>query len=82
MDCWSATSFASSAPSYAYFVLGAYALIGFFPYGHAHRFEGQGGLTVLAYPRLFLLLAMFIGCVHYVWRRAEPDGIPPASAER
>jgi hypothetical protein len=47
----------------AYFVLGAYVLIGFIPYGHTYPFEGRGGLTVLAYPRLFLLVAMFIVCV-------------------
>jgi hypothetical protein len=69
------------APSYAYFILGAYALIGFFPYGHAYRFEGRGGLTVLAYPRLLLLLAMFIGCIYYIWHRGSPHGIAPASEE-
>ena len=69
------------ALAYAYFILGAYALIGFFPYGHAYRFEGRGGLTLLAYPRLFLLLAMFIVCIYYIWRRGEPHRIAPASAE-
>src|SRR5437879_5685149 len=43
----------------AYLILGAYALIGLFPYGLTFPFEGRSGLTVLAYPRLFLLLAMF-----------------------
>jgi hypothetical protein len=57
---------------YAYFILGAYAVIGFFPYGHAYQFEGRGGLTVLAYPRLVLLLAMFISCIYFVWNRMEP----------
>jgi Glycosyltransferase family 87 len=56
----------------AYFVLGIYALIGFFPYRYTIPFEGRGGLTVLAYPRLFLLLAMFVACVHFVWSQAEP----------
>ena len=65
--------FRESAPLYAYFVLGAYSLIGFFPYGHAHRFEGRGGLTVLAYPRLFLLLAIFMACVYFIWNRTEPN---------
>jgi hypothetical protein len=69
------------APLYAYFILGAYALIGFFPYGHAYRFEGRGGLTVLAYPRLFLLLAMFIGCIFYIWHRGDPHRAASASAE-
>jgi len=65
--------FRESAPLYAYFVLGAYSLIGFFPYGHAYRFEGRGWLTVLAYPRLFLLLAMFMACVYFIWYRTEPN---------
>jgi hypothetical protein len=46
----------------AYLVLGAYVLIGFIPYGHTLAFEGRGALGVLAYPRLFLLLAMFGVC--------------------
>jgi hypothetical protein len=50
----------------AYLILCAYALIGFIPYGCAYRFEGHGGLTVLAYPRLFLLLAMFIVCIYAI----------------
>jgi hypothetical protein len=37
-------------------------LIGFIPYGHTLAFEGRGALGVLAYPRLFLLLAMFGVC--------------------
>jgi len=60
------------APIGAYFILGIYALIGFFPYRFTVPFEGRGGLTVLAYPRLFLLLAMFIACVYFIWNRAEP----------
>jgi hypothetical protein len=55
----------------AYFILGCYALIGFFPYRYTIPFEGRGGLTVLAYPRLFLLLAMFVACVHFIWSQAE-----------
>jgi hypothetical protein len=55
----------------AYFILGVYALIGFFPYRFTIPFEGRGGLTVLAYPRLFLLLAMFVACVYSIWSRAE-----------
>ena len=58
----------------AYFILGPYALIGFFPYRFTIPFEGRGGLTVLAYPRLFLLLGMFAACVYFVWNRAEPVG--------
>ena len=50
----------------AYFVLGAYLIIGFIPYNYTYPFEGHGGLTVLAYPRLFLLFAMFVGCVYFI----------------
>jgi hypothetical protein len=52
----------------AYLILCIYALIGFFPYGRTYPFEGHGGLTVLAYPRLFLLLAMFVVCIYAVAR--------------
>jgi Glycosyltransferase family 87 len=66
----------------AYFILGTYALIGVFPYGLTAGFEGRGGLSVLAYPRLWLLLAMFMACLFCVWRRgesvrgAEASGLP------
>ena len=52
----------------AYLILGTYVLIGFIPYGLTYPFEGRGGLTVLAYPRLFLLLAMFVVSVYAVVR--------------
>jgi hypothetical protein len=57
----------------AYLVLSAYVLIGFIPYGRTYPFEGRGGLTVLAYPRLFLLLAMFVVCIYAV-AFARPSG--------
>jgi hypothetical protein len=57
----------------AYLVLGTYALMGFLPYGHTYPFEGRGGLTVLAYPRLFVLLVMFCGCVYFITRGRLPD---------
>jgi hypothetical protein len=47
----------------AFGVLGLYALIGFFPYRFTVPFEGRGGLSLLAYPRLALLLAMLLGSV-------------------
>jgi hypothetical protein len=62
----------------AYLILGCYILVGFIPYGHTAPFEGRGGLTILAYPRLLLLLVMFVISVHaavYPWRsgrRAVP----------
>ena len=59
----------------AYLILCTYVLIGFIPYGHTYRFEGDGGLTVLAYPRLFLLLAMFLVCIYSV-------GFPGSSGQR
>lgn len=54
----------------ANFVLGGYTLIGFFPYKFTYPFAGRGGLTVLAYPRLFLVAAMFAVCVYFVLREA------------
>lgn len=52
----------------SYLLLGCYALIGFFPYAWTDRFEGHAGLTVLAYPRLLLLLTMFAVCVRCLWK--------------
>jgi hypothetical protein len=63
------------APVHASLLLVLYILIGFFPYGHAYRFEGRGGLTVFAFPRLFLLLAMFVVCVSFVWSRTRPAAV-------
>jgi hypothetical protein len=56
----------------AYFLLGAYALIGFFPYKLTYPFEGRGGLAVLAYPRLCLVAAMFLVCVYFTLRKPTP----------
>ena len=57
-------------------LLGLYTLISFFPYGHAAGFEGRGGLTVFAFPRLFVLLAIFALGTHFLWNRS-PEGNPP-----
>jgi hypothetical protein len=57
---------ARRAHALAYFILGAYTLIGFIPWNYTYLFEGRGGLTVLAYPRLFVLLAMFVGSAWYI----------------
>jgi hypothetical protein len=64
---------ANNARIAAYFILGTYALIGFIPYQYAYPFEGHGGLSVLAYPRLFLLFAMFIGCVYFIAHARPSD---------
>ena len=57
----------------AYFLLGCYALIGYLPYELTRRFEGRGLQTVLAYPRLLLLSALFVACVYCLWNRAPGD---------
>jgi len=70
------------APVHAGVVLVCYALIGFFPYRFTAPFEGQGALTVLAYPRLLLLAAMFIAGIQWAWMRTEAiprDGIVPVA---
>jgi hypothetical protein len=36
-----------------------YAAIGFLPYSFFHQFDGEGFLTLIAYPRLFLMGALF-----------------------
>ena len=58
---------AQGVPVFAYLLLGSYTLIGFFPYGHALPFEGRGALTLLAYPRLFLCLALFLVGLYVIW---------------
>ncbi len=60
-------------------ILGIYVLIGFIPYGHTNPFVGRGGLTVLAYPRLLLLLAMFLVCLHAVIRPSRQVVAPAQS---
>jgi Glycosyltransferase family 87 len=57
----------------AYFILSVYALIGLFPSRLTYPFEGRGGLTVLAYPRLFLLLAMFIVALLWIARPGKGE---------
>lgn len=59
---------------------GCYALIGFFPYGHVHGFEGRGALTVLSFPRLWLLLTMFVTCVWCLTRRPDTPAAPSEPA--
>jgi hypothetical protein len=45
-------------------------LIGLFPYGLAYPFAGRGVFTILAYPRLWLLLTMFaVAVVSVAWTR-------------
>jgi hypothetical protein len=64
-------------PVAAYLVLAFYALIGFIPYGHTQVFEGHGGLGVLAFPRLWLMLAMFSTSVWFL-ALPRPHGQPNA----
>jgi hypothetical protein len=59
----------------AYLILCTYVLIGFIPYGYTYPFDGRGGLSVLAFPRLFLMLAMFGVCIGAVL-------LPRSSGER
>jgi hypothetical protein len=65
--------FREGQPVLASLMLGMYALIGFMPYGHTFQFEGRGGLTVLSFPRLFVLLAMFCLCGVAAWRQRRSD---------
>jgi hypothetical protein len=71
----------AGSPACAYLLLGCYAFIGFFPYRVTAQFEGRGVLSVLAYPRLFLLLIMFAVCVRCLWNRAPVgSGTEPSAA--
>jgi hypothetical protein len=68
------------ANALAAWIIFMYALIGFFPYKFTMSLDGRGGLSVLAYPRLFLLLAILLVCLSAIWCRAAPDA-GPASVE-
>jgi Glycosyltransferase family 87 len=54
---------ATGARLSARLILVTYVLIGFIPYGHAYAFEGRGVLTILSFPRLILMLALFAVCI-------------------
>lgn len=69
----------AQARARAALLLGLYSLIGFLPYGHLSGFEDRGGLSVLAYPRLLLLLAMFSACVYFIW--SEPRSTRQAATQ-
>jgi hypothetical protein len=57
-------------------VIVMYTLIGFFPYKFTMSLDGRGALSVLAYPRLFLLLAILVVCLRFIWHRADPAAEP------
>jgi hypothetical protein len=59
--------------------LAAYALVGSFPHRWVNLFEGRGALTVLAYPRLWLLLLMFIVCLRSLRHAASGPRLPAAA---
>jgi Glycosyltransferase family 87 len=73
---------ADGARTPAYFILGTYAIMGFIPYQYAYPFEGHGGLSLLAYPRLFLLFAMFVGCVYFIAYPKAEFATQPANSVR
>jgi len=52
-------------------VVAMYASTGFFPVKLVMPFEGRGGLSLLAYPRLLLLLGIFIVSLRSLWRRED-----------
>jgi len=55
-----------------YLVLGLVAIIGFVRYQYSQPFEERGALVVLAFPRLWLLMAIFVVCLSFVWSRGQP----------
>lgn len=44
--------------NYVYLILALYIVIGFIPYHYFTVYDGQGILSILAYPRLFIMTAM------------------------
>ncbi len=59
----------------AYGIFGIYAAVGFIPYSLTREFDGRGAFTVLAYPRLALLLAMFGLAVYAGWNRTTSESV-------
>jgi hypothetical protein len=51
------------------FLLALYAAIGFIPYSLFKQFEGKGVLTLAAYPRLWLITAIFLTTLRLIWKR-------------
>jgi hypothetical protein len=68
------------APAVATAVVLIYAGIGFFPYRITAMFEGRGGLSVLAYPRLWLLTMILGACLYFIPRRIAPIALPAGMA--
>ncbi len=52
---------------------GCFAAIGFIPYSLFRQFDGQGLLSILAYPRLALMLGLFIVVTGYVRGMVAPS---------
>src|SRR5262249_27347567 len=67
------------ATVHAGLMLACYALISFFPYGRVAGFEGQGGLTVLAYARLWLTAGLFFTACPLLWQPARSATVAIAS---
>lgn len=56
-------------------LVGLYAAMGFIPYSFTRQFDGRGVMTLLAYPRLMLLLAMFAVSVYFVRNKVAPGNV-------
>jgi hypothetical protein len=52
-------------------VMCCYTLVGFFPYRLTLPFEGRGLASLLAFPRLALLLVLWLVCVTSAWCRPD-----------
>ena len=50
-------------------LLALYAGLGFIPYSVVKSFDGQGLLTIIAYPRLYMMTAIFVTSFLIVWRQ-------------
>src|ERR1051326_675394 len=61
-------------------LLACFVLIGFIPYGWFRPFDGRGLLTFLAYPRLGLMVVIFLTILLYVRAYVRDRGTPPVSA--
>jgi uncharacterized membrane protein len=54
-------------------ILGLFIMIGLIPYRIFRVFDGRALLTVFAYPRLALMLAIFLASISYTRERSRSN---------
>ncbi|MEK9139026.1 MAG: glycosyltransferase family 87 protein [Bacteroidota bacterium] len=66
----------------AYTFLAMYSAIGFIPYSITKKLDAQGVLTLLAYPRLMLVVGMFVTMIMFIRNSRLPLAVTGKRIER